>query len=103
MPQQDPGPAQPGASPGLKPQHPVSLGPGIVFGECPVSVDVADMSLIRSEEPHEGHCGSLELEKIKSSLTWPQFSHLYSYIGIFLHLLKELVGTLMGFFSVPMS
>jgi hypothetical protein len=44
------------------------------MGECPVSVDVADMSFFIFAEPQNGHCGSLEFENMRSSLTFPHSS-----------------------------
>ena len=78
LPQHDPGPAHPGACPGLEPQQAVSEGPGMLLGLWPVRLDVADMSLVRSLLPHPGHSGADVVENISSSLTFPQFSHLYS-------------------------
>ena len=78
LPQHDPGPAHPGACPGLEPQQAVSEGPGMFLGLWPVRLDVADMSLVRSLLPHPGHSGEVVVENISSSLTFPQFSHRYS-------------------------
>jgi hypothetical protein len=78
FPQQHPGPAHPGACPGLEPQQAVSEGPGMLLGVCPVRLDVADMSLVSSLLPQSGHSGAEVEENISSSLTLPQFSHLYS-------------------------
>jgi len=78
FPQQEPGPAHPGAWPGLEPQQAVSEEPGMPLGFCPVRLDVADINFVRSLLPQLGHSGCEVVEKISSSLAWPHFSHLYS-------------------------
>ena len=78
FPQQDPGPAQFGASPGLKPQQLVSPGPGSLEPWEPVKDELEDINFVRSSDPQDGHFTSSWLENTNISLTFPQASHRYS-------------------------
>ncbi|MFO8241288.1 MAG: hypothetical protein R6T90_09880 [Dissulfuribacterales bacterium] len=55
FPQQDPGPKQCGASPGVKPQQAVSLGPGSFELREPLKDELGDINFVRSSDPQDGH------------------------------------------------
>jgi len=55
FPQQEPGPEQFGASPGVNPQQAVSFGPGNFEIREPLKDELGDINFVRSPDPQDGH------------------------------------------------